>query len=190
MNTRRLSSCLPTGPINYDELMQIWHQIVPENADDSIPRAVCLAVITEGITTEDGFAFRPGGWQIDLSNTTVRATVSAGLLYALLVAFGVPEIPVIAVPTVIALLIDVKRVELSGGDEYLLAHLVARKEIRDKLQDAHQLYEMLPKRIQDDLNELEFANFLKRLVASGEADLDAGRYRIRKDSAWIRITFK
>jgi hypothetical protein len=135
---------------------------------------------------------RPGGWVVDTTSSLARAAVTAALMTAVMYAGGFDQIPAYVLPAVLPLVVDLDRVRLSRSDRKLLALLrVNAGAAAGQAVNTDVLYNRLPASIRQEISPLDFADFVDRLVAAGEAD-DPGfdDVVLRNQPRWIRISFE
>jgi hypothetical protein len=135
---------------------------------------------------------RPGGWTISLSDAMAKSAIATAITAAVLAVVGLDQLPALVLPAVLPLLVDLEHVELSPGDEHLLATLRLRSDVIDHARTPKALYKRLPKHLREQVAMTDFLDFVDRLVNTGEADR-AGRYVILRDAddpAWIRVQLR
>lgn len=160
---------------------------------DTHPFAVAAA---EDALAADGrgtavLEVRPGGWVVDTTGSLARAAVTAAVMTAVMYAGGFNQIPAYVLPAVLPLVVDLDRAKLSRGDRKLLALLrVNAGAAAGKPVNTDVLYDRLPASVRPELSPVDFADFVDRLVAAGEAD-DPGLDDVvlRDHARWIRISF-
>jgi hypothetical protein len=134
---------------------------------------------------------RAGGWIVDLKSSTAKFAVSAAIMTGVLVAGGFDQIPAYVLPSVLPLLVDVERAKLNRGDRKLLLELRSASGLaigRPVHTDA--LYDTLPATVRHQVSPIDFAEFVEKLVAAGEADEGAdGQVALRHNPKWIHISF-
>jgi hypothetical protein len=134
---------------------------------------------------------RPGGWVVDTTSSLARAAVTAALMTAVMYAGGFDQIPAYVLPAVLPLVVDLDRVRLSRADRRLLAVLRANAgTAAGHPVNTDVLYNRLPVSVRQEISTLDFADFMDRLIAAGEAD-DPGLDDVvlRDQPRWIRISF-
>ena len=135
---------------------------------------------------------RPGGWVVDTTSSLARTAVTAALMTAVMYAGGFDQIPAYVLPAVLPLLIDLDRVKLSRSDRKLLAVLrVNAGAAAGQPVNTDVLYNRLPASVRQEISTLDFADFVDRLIAAGEAD--DSRFDdvvLRDQPRWIRISFE
>lgn len=135
---------------------------------------------------------RPGGWVINLSDAVTKSALATAITAAVLAVVGLDQLPALVLPAILPLLVDLEHVDLSPGDEHLLATLRLRSDVVDHARTPKALYKRLPKHLRDQVAMTDFVDFVDKLVTTGEADR-AGRYvlvRAADDPAWIRIQLR
>lgn len=135
---------------------------------------------------------RPGGWAISLSDAVAKSAIATAITAGVLAVVGLDQLPALVLPAVLPLLVDLEHVELSPGDEHLLATLRLRGDVVDHARTPRALYKRLPKNLQSQIAMTDFLDFVERLIDTGQAD-EAGRdviVRDEDDPAWIRIRLR
>ena len=160
---------------------------------DTHPFAVVAA---EDALTADGqgtavLEVRPGGWVVNTTSSLIRGTLTAAVLTAVMYAGGYTQLPAYVLPAVLPLVVDLDRAKLSRGDRKLLVLLRANAgAAAGQSVDTDVLYNRLPASVRPEVSPVDFADFVDRLVAAGEAD-DPGfdDVVLRDQPRWIRISF-
>lgn len=155
---------------------------------------LCEDILLSATTATRGeLHMRPGGWRINLGAALVRTSVSAAIVGAGLMLLGADQIPLMLLPAVLPLLVDLQRVELDIADRELLVPLrQASSGIEGMAVHPRVLFNRLAPEVQAQLNYYDFVAYLDRLVRAGELD-DAGLGDVRPRQpgypAWIRVTW-
>lgn len=113
--------------------------------------------------------FRPGGWVVKASGAAVKSAVTMGLLTVALAASHATGIPMIVLPTILPMLVDLERVRLSKSEEYILAQLTLTDAGRQGSPD--ELYAKLPESARDQIAPAAFRDFLEKCRQAGLADV-------------------
>jgi hypothetical protein len=183
-----------SGEVSDDALRVLWSAIgVSDDELDYVAfEDAFLAQVQEGETTS--LAFRPGGWVVKASSTLVKTALTTALLAVGLVSIGAAGIPLLVLPAVLPLIVDVDRVQLSAGEHHLLATLTLTDEARHGT--AEVLYGRLPEALQEQVNEMAFRDFLEKCQRAGLADTtrpaDGGATTFAlhaADQSKFRVTF-
>jgi hypothetical protein len=155
----------------------------------------CEDAILAAVNAERGLHMRPGGWTVDLTDSTARFVVAAALIAACLWYVGLDQLPAILLPQVLPILFDIKKARLSRSDQRLLLHLrlAMTAEQMQYPWPPEALYGRLPDHLRSVVSQEDFEDFIRRLVHVGEAD-DAGHDEVRirpaGKAAWLRITIR
>ena len=158
-----------------DELRVVWGFAGSEDEAlfDEFLNAVEVACAPtwEGRPLEPGeLGLRYGQWKIDLGVSGVRAGLGAALAASALAARGFADFTVTFIAAVLPAVVELKRVELSPGDERLLLELRLKPEIRSNFTTEDELYAALPVETQASINRYDFADFVGRLREVGSAE--------------------
>ena len=128
------------------------------------------AVVDEGTTAT--LYFRPGGWVVKASGSVAKGAVTMALLTVALAASHATGIPLIVLPTILPMLIDLEKVRLTKGEEYILAQLTFTDAAREGAPD--ELYDRLPEAVKNDIGPGAFRDFLEKCRQAGLADRSDG----------------
>lgn len=134
---------------------------------------------------------RPGGWVVHTTTSLARAALTSAVMTAVFYAGGFDQIPAYVLPAVLPLVIDVDQVRLSRGDRKLLALLRTNAAgAAGQPVNSDVLYNRLPAQVRQEVSPIDFADFVDKLVAAGEADnAGFGDATLRDRPRWIHITF-
>jgi hypothetical protein len=176
-----------------DGLARLWEAVTGLAADlhpDEI--AACEDAIQSQVGADHPvLEIRPGGWIVNLQSSAARFALTSALMTGVFFAAGFNQIPAYVLPAVLPLLIDVDQAKLDRGDRQLLVTLrLNAGSATGQSVNPEVLYNRLPDQIRNQVSPLDFADFLDKLIAAGEAD-DAGYgdVRLRSKPKWLRITF-
>ncbi len=173
------------------DLLQKVTGITPDSNPFAVVAAEdALAANGQGITPV--LEVRPGGWVVDTTNSLARAAVTTAVMTAVLYAGGFDQIPAYILPAVLPLVVDLDRVKLSRSDRKLLALLrINAGTAAGQQVNSDDLYNRIPDNVRQDVSPLDFADFVDRLIAAGEADdVGADDVVLRDEPRWIRISFQ
>jgi hypothetical protein len=199
MNQESLSSLndsltvLEGGTLDEDGLVAFFESVTGLAAGDH-PEAIsaCEAALQGHLDpSQPALESRLGGWIVDLKSSTAKFAVSAAIMTGVLVAGGFDQIPAYVLPAVLPLLVDVERAKLNRGDRKLLVELRAASGLSiGQPADTDALYNALPASVRHQISPINFAEFVEKLVAAGEADEGGGgQVALREHPKWIRISF-
>lgn len=137
---------------------------------------------------------RPGGWQVNIRGSLVKALLAAVLVGAGLFVDGKDDIPAEIIPAVLPLLVDLTRVRLNRQDRALHVPLsLATAGLEGMSINPQVIYNRLDPAVREQLNYGDFVSYCERLVDAGEMD-DGGfdELRIRQPGApaWLRISWR
>ncbi|WP_426763046.1 hypothetical protein ACP3TD_11540 [Pseudarthrobacter sp. 1G09] len=154
---------------------------------------ICEDILVSSANNSTGeLHMRPGGWRINLSESLARVVLTSAVVGAGLVFAGADQIPLELLPTVLPLLVDLKRVRLDRQDRELLIPLQnAAAGLEGFALNPEVLYNRLEPSVRDKLNYGDFLAFTDRLIEAGELDNAGGNdVRPRHGTAWVRITLE
>jgi hypothetical protein len=199
MNPASLSSLndslavLEGETLDEDDLVALFESITGLAADDH-PEAMsaCEAALGAHLdSSQPQLESRLGGWIVDLKSSTAKFALSAAIMTGVLVAGGFDQIPAYVLPAVLPLLVDVERAKLNRGDRKLLVQLRDAPGLSmGNPVDMDALYNTLPASLRRQISPINFAEFVEKLVAAGEADeAGGGQVALREHPKWVRISF-
>lgn len=159
-----------------EQAVELWSTI--GDAEDSALDDFLAVLVGQGDPTwtdaavlpDDAYALRLGRWSLDLSRAGVRSVVLSSLIAAGLAHRGWGEFGVAFLTAVIPTVLDIERVELSAKDRLLLADLRLKPRTQQFFYDPDDLYAELPPEARLVVNRYDFADFVERLRAAGEAE--------------------
>jgi hypothetical protein len=189
-------SALPQKSVTDAQVRRIMSDLTGINPDDD-PDAweACEDAILGALEPDRGLRMRPGGWTVDLTNTTVRVVVASGLIAACMWYTGLDQLPAFILPQVLPLLFDITKARLTRQDERLLLNLRLTMTT-EQLQypwSPEALFQRLPEDLRSVVSSQDFDDFIRRLVQAGEADnagFDEIRIRPIGKPAWLRISIR
>lgn len=112
-------------------------------------------------------AFLKGGWTFNLKGGLVKTALSGAFMTGLFCWMGFESINVAVLPSVLPFLFELDKIELSQKEETILAQLLVKEEVKQRLHSPVELYKMLPAATRKMLNELDFQDFLEKLNLAG-----------------------
>jgi hypothetical protein len=173
-----------------------WQELT--GGDDS------LAALQAKITVMDAFQavvgtanntgelyFKTKGWKIVVGNNLVKTALISPLLCGILAYTGISGgLTAAVIPTILPMLLDIQRVELSQKEEEIWLKLPLRQS-KDTYKTASAWYHSLPKSIREQVHELDFKDFLEKLIHGGLAtEVKKGEYMIYQPGKHkFKITF-
>jgi hypothetical protein len=113
---------------------------------------------------EPALGMRLGPYKMDASRAAVKAAVTTAVLALAIEGTGLDSIPVVVLASVLPFLVEIERVELTPGDELVLAALRATAPPGGK---DHDWYRALPPVLRAQLTQLEFLDLVGRLRDAG-----------------------
>lgn len=137
------------------------------------------------------FHFKTPGWKISLSEGIIKSALAAPTLYGVLWYFGVTTgLAAVVVPTILPFFFDIKRIELSKKEEEIFAELPLLENSK-KYKTSREWYHSLPNKIKKDVNELDFLDFMQKLVDGGLAlENKKGKFEVfGKGRKKLKISF-
>ena len=159
-----------------EQAVELWS--TSGDAEDSALDDFLAVLVGQGDPTwtdaavlpDDAYALRLGRWRLDLRRAGVRSVVLSSLIAAGLAHTGRGEFGVAFLTAVIPTVLDIERVELSAKDRLLLADLRLKPRTQQFFYDPDDLYAELPPEARLVVNRYDFADFVERLRAAGEAE--------------------
>jgi hypothetical protein len=119
------------------------------------------------------------GWKINLKDGLVKTALASATMAGLLTVVGISGgLAAAIIPTVMPYFFELESVSLSKKENLILGKLLLKDEVKIKLHSGKELYELLPDEIKDDINFMDFQDFLETLELSGHNDTYTKEYRI------------
>jgi hypothetical protein len=109
---------------------------------------------------DPALSMRLGPYKMDTPRAAVQAAVTTAALVLAIEGAGLDSVPVVVLASVLPFLVDIERVELTPGDELVVAALRATAPPGG---DDHDWYLALPPEVRAQLTQIEFLNLLGRL---------------------------
>jgi len=179
------------GKIGAEEIYSILESI--DISKEGLPRDIqqtIEGILTEHFNQSGELNFDSQGWKIDVKAQLAKATISAAILWGILIASGATAaIPLTIISAIVPCLFDIEKVTLTRKEDEIVTELIRNTDMLEGTPD--QLYERLPKKIKDQLNNLDFLDFLDKLVEAGRANTEEKEFEILpKLKKRFRITLK
>lgn len=132
------------------------------------------------------------GWQINLKAGVVKAAVISAFLGGSFLYLGYDMIPGYLLPTVIPLLFEIEKCELSANEESIIQELYLHPQLRDKPRSVEEIYALLPVVTRRDLSMGDFRDFMESCQLAGFVNqLNPKAFTFNpKENPKFRITFK
>lgn len=166
--TEVVAAAAQDGDLTDERLRQLWAGagLVSDDADYLSFEDAFLSQLHD--PDKESLAFRPGGWVVNASASVVKAALTTALLAVGLISIGAAGIPLILIPAVLPMLIDIDRVRLTAGENYLLATLALTDDAKNCTAD--ELYARISDDLKEQISELGFRDFLDKCIKAGVAD--------------------
>ena len=113
---------------------------------------------------DPALSMRLGPYKLDAPRAAVKAAVTAAALAIAIEGAGLDSVPVVVLACVVPFLVEIERVELTPGDELVVAALRATTLPGG---DDHGWYRALPPQLRAQLTQVEFLDLLGRLREAG-----------------------
>jgi hypothetical protein len=149
-----------THAIDSRSLFAFWNELAPANTEYAA--AFEQAVIIQWECNSGQLYARTGGWCLHLKRGLIKAAILSPIVAATLQAAGVTGLPSIILPMVLPFLFEIERTTLSRRHEEILLHLVRSGAAR-QAHSVDQLYDLLPPALRDEVNRIEFLEFIDAL---------------------------
>ncbi len=138
---------------------------------------------------DEKLSFLKGGWVFKIKAGLATAALSGAFMTVLFSM--IPNFPIVTsiLPEILPFLFNMEKIDLSKKEEYFLAKLLVNDEVKKHLHNADELYDKLPKKIRQDLNRLDFIDFLEKLDMAGHIKRKtSGEYQLSRKKRF-KITF-
>lgn len=126
----------------------------------------------------DVYEFRAGNWKIGLGGS-VRFGLLTAMVAGALHQRGLSEFTIGMATAVLPTVLDVRKAELSPGDERLLLELSLKEGVRSGYMTEDELYASLPDDTRTVVNRFDFADFVAALRDLALVDRDGELLRVR-----------
>lgn len=160
--------------ISEDTLNDFWNEIT--GSDKGIASLNAKHIFLEEFkrnTTQEiagsDLYYRTKGWKIILKKNLLKGIIITPSLYGILSYLDITTgLASIVLPSIIPMIFDIENINLSKKEEEILLKLPVNKA-KKQYKTAEQWYESLPKSIQEQINFLDFKDFMDKLVLGGLA---------------------
>jgi len=181
--------------ISYEELIQIWSAFIPNTKLDHFEGLETVnrsfLITTKQVEDSTDLNFIRVGWKVNLNAGIIKTGLSMALLTGLLKASAVTgPLTGFVLPGVIALLFDVEKIKLTKKEEDIYAQLVVNKDIIGVNKTIDELYELLPTNYKENINPLDFKDFVERLELTGRGVENRNREFKLYGRAKLKITIE
>jgi len=153
--------------IDQTVLLSLWRDHLATGTEDfaqteaaQIFERTFLSLTGEATSSEE-LAFMRGGWTLKLKAGIVKTALAGAFMAGLFSILQFDAINAAVLPSILPFLFELESVNLSQKEEILLAELKVRPEVMKQLHSPSELYAVLPPSTQAQLNELDFADFLR-----------------------------
>lgn len=136
--------------------------------------------------------YKTKGWKITITKNLLKGVLVTPALYGILYYLDVTTgLASIVLPSIFPMIFDVENVSLSKKEEEVYLKLPLNKA-KKQYKTAKDWYESLPKSIQEQMNFLDFKDFMDKLVLGGMAKANKKeKYLIfKKGNNVFKISFE
>jgi hypothetical protein len=183
---------LPGEDVEYQQVREWWDELFPRELAASETGWETFSAYLAGALGKPetpGLEFRPGGWTLKIRGPGVTTAITGALLAGALAIAGVAVVPAVVLPALLPLVFQLDHVDITKGDEYILAQLRLRPEVRNGRLSVDQISALLPPDLGQHLAKPDLLDFLERCRRAGLADRDGGGIRLYDPArARFRIT--
>lgn len=180
--------------ITQKEINKYWSQLSIGNDFkelESLKVVESVFLFQVGIKKSEGLEFINGGWTINLKGGIAKAAVGYAVMAGALTLAGVTNGLALAVlPSILPFLFEIEKVDLNRKEKLILAKLHLREEAREQMHSSEQLYDLLPSDIKDQLNFLDFQDFLDKIDLAGYKETYTEKVFQLSESAKFKLSFK
>ena len=183
----------PTVEVTQATLHTIWGKHMPNRDYATMEAAQVFEKAFLQYAGEDqeetDLAFLQGGWTFKLKAGLVKTALSGAFMAGMFCWIGFESVSAAVLPSVLPFLFELEKIELSQKEETLLAKLLVREEVKQKLHSTTELYQMLPAATRKMINELDFQDFLEKLDLAGHLkEKTDGQYQL-SEKLRFKISF-
>jgi hypothetical protein len=108
------------------------------------------------------------GWRLSVKDHLIKNLLVAPAIGGLLYYLGYTQIAGFLIPTILPMLFDLRNIELKRSEEEILIKLPIDPK-KKEFKTSSQWYHSLPPSIKKQVNELDFMDFIEKLVLAGYA---------------------
>lgn len=157
-------------------LLDFWNNISPDETAFAFQhgRYIFIEGVKQfAVATEDQtlLYLKTKGWKITLKKNLVKNLLMVPALSGILHYLGYIQFPAVSLYALIPLLFEVENVKLTKKEEHIWLSLPVKSQTR-QYKTAEQWYQNLPKEVKGQINELDFKDFIEKLVIAGFAKTD------------------
>lgn len=180
--------------VSQKEIIEYWNQI---SLDDDYSRIDSTETVESvflhllGHQNSDELKFINGGWTINAKAGFIKTAIGYATMAGVFTLIGTTgSIALMVLPSVLPFLFEIEKIELNKKEQYILAKLLLRDEVKTQMHNINQLYELLPNEIKSDLNILDFIDFLEKLDLAGYKDTYTEKVYRLSENARFKLSFK
>lgn len=191
----KVSTNLDDLEMTYEELAKIWSEFVSPNYFDyqmglELVNVAFLSTIEQDDNQDINLNILTGGWKVKLNSGVLKTGLSMAILTGLLKMTAVTgSLAGFVLPGVIGLLFDIEKISLTKKETDIYTNLVLKPDVTKLLHEPEELYKLLPTEYQEQINYLDFLDFMEKLHLSGYAKNEC-RYFKLYNKARLRISFE
>ncbi|MCU0469504.1 MAG: hypothetical protein MUF58_12970 [Arcicella sp.] len=182
--------------ISEETLNDFWNEITDSDKGIASLNAkhIFLEEFKRNTTHETGsdLYYKTKGWKIILKKNLLKGIIITPSLYGILSYLDITTgLASIVLPSIIPMIFDIENINLSKKEEEILLKLPVNKS-KKQYKTAEEWYESLPKSIQEQVNFLDFKDFMDKLVLGGLAQTNQkDKYLIfKKGKNIFKISFE
>ena len=162
-------------------LLDWWNDLLPDETNSQTGRYIFMMAakqLTAEASSQEALYLKTNGWKVTIKKNLAKNLVTSSLIGGLLYYLGYTQLPGILLPAIVPLLFDVENITLTKKEEQIWLKLPLRPG-RRSFKTAAEFYHSLPEPIRLQVNELDFEDFMDKLVLAGFSRVDdKGRYRL------------
>ncbi len=183
----------PAMEVSQATLQTIWKQYMPQNsyvvmeAEQVFEKAFLEYVGKSREETE--LAFINGGWTFNLKAGLTKTALSGAFMAGMFCWIGFESVSAAVLPSILPFLFELEKIELSQKEETILAKLMVKEEVKQRLHSTAELYQILPAATRKMINELDFEDFLEKLDLAGHLKKKTGDQYQLSEKVRFKLTF-
>ena len=180
--------------ISQKEINDYWNQLMLDNDFkelESLKIVEFVFLANVGYKDSDELKFLNGGWTINAKAGIVKAAVGYAVMAGVFSLIGTTGgIALAILPSILPFLFEIEKIELNRKEQYILSKLHLREEVKREMHNPTQLYELLPPEIKDNLNFLDFQDFLDKIDLAGYKNTYTEKVYRLSERAKFKLSFK
>lgn len=120
---------------------------------------------------------RSRGWVIHLGRDLAQGALVGSLMAIVMRALSQTDLSLVVLPAILPLLFQIEKAKVSMANEELLIHLY--RKVGSQTMDTEALFQAIPDNIRENVNRLDFLDFLESISEAGLAqEIREGQFQL------------